>query len=210
MNLDVVNARNEKVGTVDLSDELFGKRVHADLIWESVVHEQASARRGTQAAKTRAMVSGSGRKLWKQKGTGRARVSDVRTPIWRKGGVVFAPSPRDYSFNLPKKVRKGALREALAFKVQEQALTVVDALEVSEIKTKPTAALLRGLGAPLDQQGKTLVVDLVLNENFERSARNIAGVRCALAGRISARDVMEADRVIATRNALEKLQESLG
>jgi large subunit ribosomal protein L4 len=205
MTKDVVNARNEKVGSVDLKDELFGKRVHADLIWEAVVHEQAERRRGTQKAKTRSEVAGSGRKLWKQKGTGRARVSDVRNPIWRKGGIVFPPTPRDYSFALPRKVRKGALREALAFKTQANAVVIVDALTASEVKTKAAAAVLKTLGA----DGKTLLIDLVLDDNFDKSTRNIEGVRFLPANRISARDVMDANRVIATRAALERLQDAL-
>jgi large subunit ribosomal protein L4 len=205
MTIDVVNTKNEKVGSVDLKDETFGKRVHPDLIWEAVVHEQAERRRGTQKAKTRSEVAGSGRKLWKQKGTGRARVSDLRNPIWRKGGIVFAPQPRDYSFQLPKKVRKGALREAISFKVQAGAVTVVDALAAHEIKTKAAASMLKALGA----NGKTLLVDLQLDEKLQLSTRNIDGVRFLAANRISARDVMDATRVIATRAALERLQEAL-
>jgi large subunit ribosomal protein L4 len=206
MTIDVVNSENKKVGSVDLKDELFGKRVKSDLIWESVVHEQAEKRRGTQAAKNRAAVQGSGKKLWKQKGTGRARVSDLRNPLWRKGGIVFAPQPRDYGFALPRKVRKGALREAIAYQAQAGALTVVDALAASEIKTKAAAAMLKTLGA----NGKTLLVDLALDEKLALSTRNIEGVRFVAANRISARDVMDATRVIATREALERLQDALG
>jgi large subunit ribosomal protein L4 len=205
MTVDVVNSKNQKVGQVDLDDALFGKRVHADLIWEGVVHEQAVQRRGTQKAKSRGEVSGSGRKLWKQKGTGRARVSDLRNPIWRKGGVVFAPQPRDYSFALPKKVRKGALREALAFQVQAGAVVVVDSLEAGAIKTKAAVELLQGLGAT----AKTLLLDVQLDERLHLSTRNIAGVKFLAANRVSARDVMDATRVIATRTALERLQEAL-
>jgi large subunit ribosomal protein L4 len=205
MTVDVVNSKNQKVGSLDLNDALFGKRVHADLIWEGVVHEQAEQRRGTHKAKSRGEVQGSGRKLWKQKGTGRARVSDLRNPIWRKGGIVFPPQPRDYSFALPKKVRKGALREALAFKVQANAVTIVDALAASEIKTKAAAELLKGLGA----DGKTLLIDVHPDEKLHLSTRNIAGVRFVAANRVSARDVMDAARIIATRTALERLQEAL-
>jgi large subunit ribosomal protein L4 len=205
MTVDVVNSKNQKVGSLDLNDAVFGKRVHADLIWESVVHEQAEKRRGTQKAKSRGEVAGSGRKLWKQKGTGRARVSDLRNPIWRKGGVVFPPQPRDYSFALPKKVRKGALREALAFQVQAGAVTIVEALEASEIKTKAAAEMLQGLGAT----GKTLLLDVHPDEKLHLSTRNIDGVRFLPANRVSARDVMDATRVIATRTALERLQEAL-
>jgi large subunit ribosomal protein L4 len=205
MTVDVVNAKNQKVGSLDLNDALFGKRVHADLIWESVVHEQAEKRRGTQKAKSRGEVAGSGRKLWKQKGTGRARVSDLRNPIWRKGGVVFPPTPRDYSFALPKKVRKGALREALAFQVQAGVVTIVDSLTADEIKTKAAVELLKGLGAT----SKTLLLDVHPDEKLSLSTRNIAGVRFLQASRVSARDVMDATRVIATRTALERLQEAL-
>jgi large subunit ribosomal protein L4 len=205
MDIDVVDSSNKKVGTLALSDELFGKRVKTDLIWEGVVHEQAVARRGTQSAKTRSEVQGSGKKLWKQKGTGRARVSDVRNPIWRKGGIVFPPKPRDYAFSLPKKVAKGALREALAFKAQAGALRVVDALSLSNAKTKAAASLLKGLGAT----GKTLVLDLAVDEKFDLSTRNIAGLAYVAANRVSARAVMDANTVVATKAALERLQEAL-
>ena len=205
MDIDVVDSSNKKVGTLALSDELFGKRVKTDLIWEGVVHEQASARRGTQKAKTRSEVAGSGKKLWKQKGTGRARVSDVRNPIWRKGGIVFPPTPRDYSFSLPKKVAKGALREALAFKAQAGALRVVDALSVKDAKTKAAAAMLKGLGAT----GKTLVLDLAVDPALDLSTRNITGLSYIAANRVSARSVMDATTVIATKAAFERLQEAL-
>lgn len=205
MTVDVVNTKNEKVGSVDLNDELFGKKVHTDLIWEAVVHEQAEKRRGTQKAKTRGEVQGSGKKLWKQKGTGRARVSDLRNPIWRKGGIVFAPQPREYGFALPRKVRKGALRDAIALKVQASAVTVVDALVASEIKTKAAATLLKSLGAT----GKTLLLDLHPDEKLSLSTRNLPDVKFLAANRVSARDVMDATRVIATRAALERLQEAL-
>jgi len=205
MDIDVVDSSNKKVGSLALSDELFGKRVKTDLIWEGVVHEQASARRGTQKAKTRSEVAGSGKKLWKQKGTGRARVSDVRNPIWRKGGIVFPPTPRDYSFALPKKVAKGALREALAYKVQAKALRVVDSLSVKDAKTKAAATMLKGLGA----SGKTLVLDLAVDPTLDLSTRNIAGLSYVAANRVSARSVMDATTVIATKAAIERLQEAL-
>ncbi len=205
MDIDVVDSSNKKVGTLALSDELFGKRVKTDLIWEGVVHEQASARRGTHKAKTRSEVQGSGKKLWKQKGTGRARVSDVRNPIWRKGGTVFGPTPRDYAFSLPKKVAKGALREALAFKVQAGAVRVVDALSIANAKTKAAVSMLKGLGAT----GKTLVLDLAVDPTLDLSTRNITGLSYIAANRVSARSVMDATTVIATKAALERLQEAL-
>src|SRR3954465_6583945 len=135
MQLDVVNRENQKVGSVDVRDEVFGGRVNTDLVWESVVHANAAERQGTHMTKNRALVSGSGKKPWRQKGTGRARVGSVRNPLWRHGGAVFGPQPRSYDFSLPKKVRRGALRAALADKLQKGALVVVDALSVAEIKT---------------------------------------------------------------------------
>jgi large subunit ribosomal protein L4 len=150
-------------------------------------------------------VSGSGKKPWRQKGTGRARVGEIRNPLWRKGGTVFGPQPRSYDYALPRKVRRGALREALALKAQAGALVVVDALE-SEAKTKAAAELLRRLGA----NGKTLVIDVAPDEGFARAARNLTGVRLVASSRLTARDVMDTTRVIATRAAMEKLQELLG
>src|ERR671924_425823 len=142
MTVDVVNQQNEKVGSVDLSDELFGGRVKTDLIHASVIRANAAERRGTHATKNRALVSGSGKKPWRQKGTGRARVGEIRTPLWRKGGTVFGPQPRSYDYALPKKVERGALRAALAQKVSDGAVVIVDALTADEIKTKAAAELL--------------------------------------------------------------------
>src|SRR5512141_288805 len=136
MQLDVVNAQNEKVGQIEIADALVGGPIKSDLIWEAVVHENAGERRGTHATKTRAMVSGSGKKPWRQKGTGRARVGEIRNPLWRTGGTVFGPQPRSYEYQLPKKVEKGALRAALTQKLRDGEVTVVDALSVAEIKTK--------------------------------------------------------------------------
>jgi large subunit ribosomal protein L4 len=205
MKLNVVNAQNENVGAIELSDAVFGGRVRADLIWESVVHEQAARRRGTHMTKNRALVSGSGKKPWRQKGTGRARVGEIRNPLWRKGGTVFGPQPRSYDYALPRRMRRGALREALALKAQAGALVVVDAIE-SEAKTKAAAELLRRLGA----NGKTLIIDVAPDEGFARAARNLTGVRLVASTRLTARDVMDTTRVIATRAAMEKLQELLG
>src|SRR5918995_1901829 len=131
MTVDVVNQQNEKVGSLDLRDEVFGGRIKTDLIHESVVRANAADRRGTHATKTRGLVSGSGKKPWRQKGTGRARVGEVRNPLWRKGGTTFGPQPRSYDFHVPKKVEKGALRAALAQKLQDGAVTIVEALSVT-------------------------------------------------------------------------------
>src|SRR5512145_667878 len=146
MEIDVINTENKKVGSVDLNDDVFGGRVKGDLIHESVVRANAAERRGTHATKNRALVSGSGKKPWRQKGTGRARVGEIRNPLWRKGGTVFGPQPRSYEYQLPKKVEKGALRAALAAKIQGGALIVVDALTVSEVKTKAAVGMLKAIG----------------------------------------------------------------
>jgi large subunit ribosomal protein L4 len=205
MELDVVNQKNEKVGALTLSDDVFGGRVNADLIWESVVRENAAARQGTHKTKNRANVSGSGKKPWRQKGTGRARVGEIRNPLWRKGGTVFGPQPRSYEYTLPKKVERGALRAALAQKVKDGQLVVVDVLAASEIKTKAAVALLKTLGV----SGKAVLIDLAADENLARSLRNIPGVALVPSGRVTARDVANADRVVATRGAIERLQEAL-
>ena len=205
MQLSVVNGQNEKVGDLELKDEVFGGRVKSDLIWQAVVQENASERRGTHATKTRAEVSGSGKKPWRQKGTGRARVGEIRNPLWRKGGTVFGPQPRSYSFDLPKKVRRGALRAALAAKMAAGTLIVVDALTSADRKTKGTAAMLTRLGAT----GKTVIIDVKPDEGFALSARNLAGVAVLPSQRVTARDVADTSHVIVTRAALETLQESL-
>jgi len=205
MKLDIVNANNEKVGDLELSDDVFGGRVKGDLIWTAVVQQNASERRGTHATKNRALVSGGGKKPYKQKGTGRAQVGSSRTPLWRKGGTVFGPQPRSYHYDLPKKVRVGAVRAALAQKLNDGAVVVVDRLETTDRKTKTTAELLRRLGA----SGKTLVIDVKPDDQFTLTARNIEGVKVVASGRVTARDLMDTSRVVATRDALERLQESL-
>ena len=206
MTLDVVNTQNQKVGSLDLRDEVFGGRVKTDLIHESVVHANAADRRGTHATKTRAMVSGTGKKPWRQKGTGRAQVGEARNPLWRHGGTTFGPQPRSYDYHLPRKVEKGALRAALSQKLKDGAVIVVDALSVGEIKTKAAADMLRGLG--IDRGA--LLVDVKPEDKLALSVRNIEGVRVLPSNRISARDVMNTRRVVLTRAALEKLQEALG
>jgi large subunit ribosomal protein L4 len=206
MQIDVVNSSNEKVGAIDVPDEMFGGRVNEGLIWTSVVHANAAARRGTHKTKNRANVSGSGKKPWRQKGTGRARVGEIRNPLWRKGGTVFGPQPRSYDFKLSKKVEIGALRAALAEKLRDGRLVVVDALTAPEIKTKAAAAMLKTLGV----DGKAVLIDVVPDTNLARSVQNMRGIEVRASGRVSARDIANADRVVATRSALEKLQEALG
>jgi large subunit ribosomal protein L4 len=206
MTVDVVNSQNEKVGSLDLRDEVFGGRVKVDLIHESVVRANAAERRGTHATKSRGMVSGTGKKPWRQKGTGRAQVGEARNPLWRKGGIVFGPQPRSYEYQLPRKVEKGALRAALTQKLRDGAVIVVDALSVGEIKTKAAAEMLKRIGV----DGKALLVDVKPEDKLSLSVRNIEGVRILPSNRISARDVMNSRRVVVTRAAIEKLQEALG
>jgi large subunit ribosomal protein L4 len=205
MTVDVVNNANEKVGSIDVSDEIFGGVVKIDLIHESVVRANAAERQGTQATKTRGQVSGSGRKPWRQKGTGRARVGETRNPLWRKGGVSLGPQPRSYEYQLPKKVEKGALRAALSAKLQGGEVVVIDALSADEIKSKAAAAFLRTLGV----DGKALLVDVQLDEKFSLSVRNLAGIRLLPSNRVTARDIMDNRKVILTQAALEKLQDVL-
>jgi large subunit ribosomal protein L4 len=205
MTLDVVNKENEKIGTVDVSDEVFGGRVKADLIHESVIRANAAERRGTHATKNRALVSGSGKKPWRQKGTGRARVGEIRNPLWRKGGTVFGPQPRSYEYQLPKKVEKGALRAALSAKFQSGDVIVVEAFAADEVKTTAVAGVLKNLGVT----GKALLVAVKPEEKFALSVRNIAGVRLLPSNQITARDVIDTRKVVLTQAALEKLQEAL-
>lgn len=206
MKLDVVNGDNKKVGSVELKDDVFGGPVKKDLIWESVTRQNASERRGTHATKNRALVSGGGKKPYKQKGTGRPQVGSSRTPLWRHGGTVFGPQPRSYDFKLPKKVERGALRAALTAKFKEGVVTVVEELKSEQRKTSAAAEMLTRLGA----SGKTLIVDVAHDEMFAASARNIKGVTLVASGRLTARDVMDTSRIIATKAAVERLQEVLG
>ena len=187
-----------------MRDEVFGGRVKTDLIWESVVRENASDRRGTHATKTRAEVSGSGKKPWRQKGTGRARVGETRNPLWRKGGTTFGPQPRSYDYQLPKKVELGALRAALSQKVQGGALVVVDALAAERSEVEGRGRDAEGLGARVRRCSSTWC-----STRSSRCRCELAGVRLVAANRVTARDVADAHRVIATRAAIERLQEVL-
>src|SRR6267378_2745375 len=188
MTLDIVDHENKKVGSVDVSDEVFGGRVNADVMWESVVHANAAARRGTHQTKNRANVSGSGKKPWRQKGTGRARVGSIRNPLWRHGGTVFGPQPRSYDYRLPKKVERGALRAALAQKLKDGDVVVVEALAADEVKTKAAAELLKTLTVT----GKAVLIDVALDENMSRSVRNLPGVTFVASSRVRAREVIDA------------------
>jgi large subunit ribosomal protein L4 len=174
-------------------------------VWESVVCANASERRGTHATKNRARVSGTGKKPWRQKGTGRARVGEARNPLWRKGGIVFGPMPRSYAYQLPRKAEVGALRAAFAQKLRDQAVVVVEALPSADTRTKDAASLLARLGGT----GRTLLTDVTPGEAFARAVGNLPRVAFVASGRLRARDVIGADRVIATRAAVERLDAAL-
>src|SRR5512146_2455691 len=203
--IDVLNLSGEKVGTLDLADEVFGA-VNEDLLWEAVKHYRAAQRAGTHATKNRKLVSGSGKKLWRQKGTGRARIGSIRSPLWRHGGTVHGPQPRSYAYDFPKKKLLGALRSALAAKFADGKLTVVDNFEVKEIKSK---AFRQALDA-LKVESTALLVDGASdNRNLELSSRNLAGVELMLSHEVHPYHLLRYDRAIFSRPALERLQASL-
>jgi large subunit ribosomal protein L4 len=211
MQLDVVNNQNQKVGSVDLSDAVFGGRVNGDLMWESVVHANAAERRGTHMTKNRALVSGSGKKPWRQKGTGRARVGEIRNPLWRHGGTVFGPVPRDYSYAMPKKARAAALRSALSQRATEGALKVVESLPVT-MPPRPPYRLTRQLKDMLDKlevAGKALIVDFEPTDALVLSGRNLPGVRVLDPSHITAYDVLDCKHLVLTSEGLSKLEERL-
>ena len=205
MTVDVFDSRNEKVGALEISDEVFGGRVNTHVIWEAVVHQNAADRRGTHGTKTRAQVRGGGKKPWRQKGTGRARVGSSRNPLWRTGGIVFGPQPRDYSYRLPKKIVRGGLRAALTQSFQDKVVMVVEQLALEQPRTRNAVELLD----QLDLGRKTLLVDVSPDVNLSLAVRNLTDVRILPANRLSARDVVDANRVVITRGAVERLERVL-
>jgi large subunit ribosomal protein L4 len=207
-NVDVVNLNGQKVSSVELADAVFGAdQVNEALLWEAVKHYRASQRQGTHATKNRKLVAGSGKKLWKQKGTGRARIGSVRSPLWRHGGTVHGPQPRSYEYAFPRKKLLGALRSALAAKLADGKLTVVDTLEIKEAKTKLYRKALETLGvtrtALLVENGKTLTQALVLG------ARNLDGVELVLNNEVHPYDLLRYERAIFSKAAIEQLTEAL-
>jgi len=205
-NIDVVDLSGKKVGTLDLADEVFGA-VNEDLLWEAVKHYRASLRAGTHATKNRKLVSGSGKKLWKQKGTGRARVGSIRSPLWRHGGTVHGPQPRSYDYAFPRKKLLGALRSALAAKFADGKLTVVENFELKEPKTKEFRKALDAL----EVTKTALVVEAakVENHNLELSSRNLDGVELVRGNQVHPYHLLRYDAAIFSRPALEKLQDAL-
>jgi large subunit ribosomal protein L4 len=207
--LDVINLSNQKVGEIELADAVFGAEVNEALIYEAVRHYLACQRRGTAATKVRGSVAGSGKKLWRQKGTGRARVGSVRSPLWRHGGTVHGPQPRDYSYALPRKMQLGALRSALTAKLKDGHIKVVNELAFADHKSKHVAGALATINGGKERAKKILVVDNAANRNFELGARNLPGVKLVATKDVNTYDLLNSDSIILTQTAAEKLSQAL-
>lgn len=201
-NVSVYNMEGKEVGKMDLSDAVFGVEINEHLVHMAVVQQLANNRQGTQKAKTRSEVSGGGRKPWRQKGTGHARQGSTRAPQWKGGGMVFAPTPRDYSFKMNKKEKRAALKSALTSKVQDSKLIVLDELTLDEIKSKKIAELVNNLHAE-----KALIVLKEKDDKVMLSAKNIPDVETALTNTINVYDVMKAGTVVLTKDAVKMIEE---
>jgi large subunit ribosomal protein L4 len=204
--IDIYNLNGAKVGSMELADEVFGA-VNEDLLWEAVRHYRAAGRAGTHATKNRWQVSGSGKKLWRQKGTGRARIGSIRSPLWRHGGTVHGPQPRSYDYTFPRKKLLGALRSALAAKLADGKLVVVEAFDVKEPKTK----LFREALDKLKIDGSTLLVEVSgqENKNLELSSRNLDGLELIRGNEVHPYHLMRYSQVVFAQRAIERLQDSL-
>lgn len=203
--VDVVDLRNNKVGEVDLADSVFGATVNEHLLYEAVKNYMAGQRAGTHKTKVRREVAGSGKKLWRQKGTGRARMGSVRSPLWRHGGTVHGPVPRDYSYKLPRKMLLGALRSALTAKLRDGELTVVSGFSLADHKTKTVAGVLKALEATKT----SLVVDADDNRNLILGSRNLEGVKTVAPKDVTTYDLLRHKRVLLSEAAAKKLSEAL-
>ena len=201
-NVSVYNMEGKEVGTLELNDAVFGVEVNEHLVHLAVVQQLANNRQGTQKAKTRSEVSGGGKKPWRQKGTGHARQGSTRSPQWTGGGVVFAPTPRDYSFKINKKEKRLALKSVLTSRVQENKLVVLDELKFDEIKTKNMKAVLDNLNV-----SKALVVINENDQNVVLSTRNIEGVKTALTNTINVFDILKYNTVVVTKAAVATIEE---
>ncbi len=204
--VEVKNLKNEKVGELELKDDVFGVALNESLIYYAVKNYLANQRQGTVQTKTRGDVSGSGKKLWKQKGTGRARIASLRSPLWKGGGNVHGPQPRDWSSEVPKKMRRGALKSALSERLREGALVVVDGFGIENHKTKTFLAIAESFG----WDNKTLIVETSPEKNLTLSSRNLPGVTVASNGNVNIYDVLYHDRIVFTKDAINALQERLG
>lgn len=202
--VSVYNMDGQNVGTMDLNDAVFAAPVKENLVHQAVVQHLANKRQGTQKAKTRAEVSGGGIKPWRQKGTGHARQGSIRAPQWRHGGVVFAPTPRDYSFKMNKKEKQAAIRSALAVKLQEENLIVLDKLTFDDIKTKNMVRVMKNIGAD-----KAYVVLEGADKNVFLSTRNLQDVRLSHAGCLSVYDIMKYKKLVLTQDAVKAIEEVL-
>jgi len=206
----VYNLRNEEVGEIELSDAVFDAPLNEALIHAAVKNYTQNARQGTSATKTRGNVSGSGRKLWKQKGTGRARIASLRSPLWKGGGNVHGPQPRDWSTKLPKKMRRGALRSALSERLREGNLIVIDDFSIAQPKTKDFVNTLTTLGLRTkDKQTKTLIVDSLDNENLIRSSRNLQKTKVTNSYGVNIYDLLYHEKLVVSRTAVQELSELL-
>jgi large subunit ribosomal protein L4 len=204
-NVDIVDLNNQKVGEIELSDTVFAAPVKKALLYEAVRHHLAGTRRGTVKTKVRSEVSGSGRKLWRQKGTGRARVGSIRSPLWRHGGTIHGPQPRDYSYKLPKKMILGALRSALTAKLRDGQLKVVQAFTFADHKTKSVRETL----TRLEVSKTVLLVDNSEERNLLLGCRNLPGVTLVLSREVSVYDLLGHERVLISEDAARKLSEAL-
>ncbi len=202
--VDVYNSNKEVVSSVDLNPAVFGVEVKEHLFWDVVRMQLANRRSGTVRTKTRAEVAGSGKKPYRQKGTGRARAGSVTSPIWVGGGTIFGPKPRDHSYKVPKKIRKAALRSALIKKLTEGKLMVVEAFDISEIKTKRFIEIMEKLGLT-----KALIIIDEHDRNLELSARNVRGIKILMAGGLNVFDILKFDTIVITRGALETINKAL-
>ncbi|HET7628989.1 MAG TPA: 50S ribosomal protein L4 [Bacillales bacterium] len=200
------NQSGSQVGDLDIQDGVFGIEPNEHVLYEAVVMQQASLRQGTHATKNRSAVRGGGAKPWRQKGTGRARQGSIRSPQWVGGGVVFGPSPRSYSYKLPKKVRRLALKSALSLKVKENELVVIEDLAIDKPKTKEIVNFLNNLSV----EKKALIVTADSNEAVELSARNLQGVKVITADNVNVLDVINYENLIMTQDAVKKVEEVLG
>lgn len=201
--VSVYNLLGEQVGEIDLKDDIFGAEINEHAMYEVVKNHLANKRQGTQSAKTRAEVRGGGRKPWRQKGTGRARQGSIRAPHWTGGGVVFAPKPRDYSYSVPKKVKRVALKSALSSKVLENEIIILDELNLNEPKTKEMVKILENIKA----DKKALIVMDEKNENIIKSARNIPNVETTLVNTLNVYDILKYNSFIITKDAVRKVEE---
>ncbi len=201
----VKNLKNEEVGELELSDAVFGAPLNKALIYEAVKNYLANQRAGTSATKTRGDVSGSGKKLWKQKGTGRARIASIRSPLWKGGGNVHGPQPRDWSYKIPKKMRRGAIRSVLSERLREGGIVILENFALQTHKTKDFAATMAALG--LDK--RTLIIDSLDNDNLALSSRNIGSVTCVTPSGVNVYDLLTHEQVALTREAASELDKQL-